>query len=728
MNLDAALKTYVAESRDLLQEAEEGLLRLEQEQDQGRDEALQAIFRAAHTIKGSAGLFGLGEIETFTHGVETLLDQLREGSVAVDSQTVALLLESIDHIAQLVEKVAAGEQSDSGSLQGKGADLLERLADRSEGSALDRQGGTLQRGADSVDRPGDGARSENDDWHISLRFGREVLRDGMDPLAFLRYLTTLGQILSVTPLDDAIPPPGEMDPELCYLGFEIRLHSDADKQTIENVFEFVRGESTVRILPPRSRIADYIEHIEPLPEEDLRIGEILVRCGSLTPAELQAALQLQEQMRAQAVQRQIGDIVVDSGMSAQPVVEAAVEKQKQVRQGKAQQSQSMRVDAEKLDQLVNLIGELVIAGAGSALSAQMSGDAALSESMSSLTRLIEEVRDCALRLRMVQIGATFSRFQRVVREVSKELGKEINLVITGAETELDKSVVEKIGDPLVHLVRNAIDHGIEPAELRATKGKPAAGTVRLNAYHDSGSIVIEVSDDGAGLDREQLERKALEQGLVHDGQQLEDQEVYNLIFEPGFSTAGQVTNLSGRGVGMDVVKRNISALRGMIELDTRPGRGTTVRVRLPLTLAIIDGFLVGVGDACFVVPLEMVLECVELTPTVLESSAERDYLNLRGEVLPFIRLRDVFDIRGRPPCRANVVIVQYGGSKAGLVVDRLMGEFQTVIKPLGRLFSHVGAVSGSTILGNGNVALILNVPTLVQRVSLTESRAVGTLA
>jgi two-component system chemotaxis sensor kinase CheA len=382
--------------------------------------------------------------------------------------------------------------------------------------------------------------------------------------------------------------------------------------------------------------------------------------------------------------------------------------------------------------------------------------------------LVEEVRDSALTLRMVQIGATFNKFQRVVRDVSAELHKDIRLEISGAETELDKTVVEKIGDPLTHLVRNSMDHGIESADVRAARGKPTHGTIQLNAYHDSGSIVIEVSDDGGGLNKERIRAKAIERDLIKPDQALSDSELHNLIFEAGFSTVETVNNLSGRGVGMDVVRRNISALRGTVEIDSKEGISTTIRVRLPLTLAIIDGFLVGVGASSFVVPLEMVVECVELSAEETQASQGRDQLNLRGEVLPFIRLKHLFDIpEVQPPSsddededfgfnqsaftnnnatggvltaegaaalaadpelafilnpvkRENVVVVQYAGHRAGLVVENLMGEFQTVIRPLGMVFNGLQGISGFTILGDGRVALILDVPGLVKRAADTD--------
>jgi two-component system chemotaxis sensor kinase CheA len=419
----------------------------------------------------------------------------------------------------------------------------------------------------------------------------------------------------------------------------------------------------------------------------------------------------------------VGEIAVDQGMVRPEVVDAALEKQKQVKEIKAKESSVIRVDADRLDHLINLVGELVIAGASSSLLAHREGNTLLQEATSNVSRLVEEIRDSALQLRMVQIGETFKRFNRVVRDVSKELGKNIELSVSGAETELDKTVVEKIGDPLMHLVRNSMDHGIESAEERLARGKPAKGMVRLNAYHDSGSIVIEVGDDGSGLNRERILRKAIEKGIVGPEQNLTDHEIYNLIFEAGFSTADQVSNLSGRGVGMDVVRRNIEALRGSIELDSQEGIGTTTRIRLPLTLAIIDGFLMGVGSASYVVPLDMVVECMELTEAERLESQGRNFINLRGEVLPFIRLREQFREAGKAGKRENIVVVQYGNQKAGFVVDALLGEFQTVIKPLGTLFGNLKGISGSTILGSGEVALILDAPALIQRATSLESKS-----
>jgi two-component system chemotaxis sensor kinase CheA len=712
MDLDDALKTFIIESRELLEQMEEALLRIEQAQED--PEVINAIFRAAHTIKGSAGLFGLEYIVAFTHVAESVLDRIRGNELAIDAELVALLLAARDHIGNLVEHAAAGEEPGTDSEQ-QSRELIARLntyLGHKSGETSAKAGMPVEQTAKVEREGGGGDQVVTDNWHLSLRFGPEVFRNGMDPLSFVRYLGTFGTLVNVVTMVETVPPLSQLDAESCHLGFEISFQTAADKAAIESAFEFVRDDCQLHILPPHSKAAEYIDLIRDLPEEDMRLGEILVKCGTLTAAELERAL-----LEQNAEQRPIGEVLLENQVVQPEVVSAALEKQKQVKEHKSAESSLIRVDAEKLDQLINLIGELTIASAGAALVAQRAGNGEMLEVASTLSRLVEEVRDSALTLRMVQIGGTFNRFQRVVRDVSKELGKDIRLVISGAETELDKTVVEKIGDPLTHLVRNSMDHGIESAEARVAAGKPAHGTLRLNAFHDSGSIVIEVSDDGGGLKKDKILKKAIERGLVQPEASLTDKEIFNLIFEPGFSTADAISNLSGRGVGMDVVKRNITALRGTVDLDSVEGKGTTVSIRLPLTLAIIDGFLVGVGKSSFVIPLDLVVECIELSEADRNAASERNYLSLRGQVLPYLRLRELFDVSGDAVRRENVVVVQYGNARAGLVVDTLQGEFQTVIKPLGRIFSHVNGIGGSTILGSGEVALILDVPRLVQQVA-----------
>jgi two-component system chemotaxis sensor kinase CheA len=373
----------------------------------------------------------------------------------------------------------------------------------------------------------------------------------------------------------------------------------------------------------------------------------------------------------------------------------------------------VRVPAERLDELIVQVGELVIAGASVEVLARETRNTRLQEAVGGLMQLIDTIQSGTLQLRMVPIGETFSRFQRVVRDVSRELGKQIQLDIVGGETELDKSMVERIGDPLMHMVRNAMDHGLEPPAERLAAGKPETGTLRLRAYHDSGNVIVEVSDDGRGLDRARIVAKAVERGLIASGEGMSDAEVHQLVFEPGFSTAAQVTSLSGRGVGMDVVKRSVEALRGAITLTSRPGMGTLTQMRLPLTLAIIDGFMVGVGAARFILPLDQVVECIELPPGATDGERPQ-YLDLRGEVLPYVCLRRTFGIDGEPPRRPSVVVVRSGDLKAGVLVDTLHGEIQTVIKPMTGIFRHLRGISGTSILGTGDIALILDLLQLVQ--------------
>ncbi|MGE5468401.1 MAG: chemotaxis protein CheA [Ignavibacteria bacterium] len=720
--MDEILGVFAIEAREQLEALEDGLMQIEQGD---RDpETINAVFRAAHTIKGASGVVEAVQIEKFTHVLENVLDRLRNGEIEATGEMISALLKGCDHIGALLAKVEEGQTETDVELQAAGEVIAEKLRAYTGGTQA-AKGGLPDQQEGEVERDGD-SKAISDCWHISIRFGRDVLKNGMDPLAFLRYLLSLGEIAHMTTLTDAMPDADDMDPESCYLGFEINFRSHATKEKIEAVFDFCRDQCDLHILPPNSKIGDYMALIETLPEEAMRLGEILVKSGALTRDELEQGLLKQQSAARKAAENeqpapQIGDILVEEHMVQPEIVEAAAVKQKQIGEKKAAEARLIRVQADKLDHLIDLVGELVIAGASANLLAQKSRQATLVEATSVLSRLVENIRDSALQLRMVQIGDTFNRFHRVVRDTSKELGKEIELSIRGAETELDKTVVEKIGDPLMHLVRNAMDHGIEPAELRLARGKPAVGHVGLYAFHDSGSIVIEVSDDGGGLPKEKIRKKAIDKGIISATQQLTDQEIANLIFEPGFSTADKVTNLSGRGVGMDVVRSNIRALRGSVEVHSEEGAGSRFVIRLPLTLAIIDGFLVGVEKSSYVIPLEMVVECLELR----EAAVDRNYLNLRGEVLPFVRLRELFEEPGDTPKRENVVVVKSGNQKAGIVVDVLHGEFQTVIKPLGALFRHLRGIAGSTILGSGDVALILDVQALTQLAAGAEERALG---
>ena len=574
--------------------------------------------------------------------------------------------------------------------------------------------GSLQPVADDHFEVNNISTHSRDNWLISLVFKKDALRNGMDPLSFIRYLQTLGDIVEVIVAMPPTPRLEEMNPEDCYLNFKIAFNSSADKKTIEDVFEFAEEDCVITILPPHSRQENYLQLLEDLPEDQFkRLGEILIEIGASTEKEVSRLL---EEQRDSAEVKPIGEMLVAKNIVHQPVVEQALLKQEAVKQKINKDASYIRVDAEKLGYLINLVGELVISGAAMRLMVDKHGLSDVDDVASTMGELVQDIRDTALQLRMVQIGETFTRFQRVVHDVSKELGKQIQLQITGGEAELDKTVVEKINDPLTHLVRNSLDHGIETPEQRLQAGKPEKGTIQLNAYHDSGRIVIQISDDGRGLDPEKIVAKAITKGLIKPDQILSKTEIYNLIFEPGLSTKEEASNLSGRGVGMDVVKRNIELLRGSVSVDSELGQGTTVTIHLPLTLAIIDGFMVEAQKERYIIPLSMVEECVEMSNDEWQINEIQHYVNLRGQVLPYLRLGDFFhkNKQHTKTKRESLVVVRFGEAKAGFVVDELHGENQTVIKPLGKLFENLNGIGGATVLGSGDVALILDVQGLIQ--------------
>lgn len=460
------------------------------------------------------------------------------------------------------------------------------------------------------------------------------------------------------------------DPESCHLAFSLRLLTAEPRARIEGAFEFVKDDCTLHVEEAAAASADDATKAANAP--------------STRGARVATA--------------------------SEP---------------RANDSRNLRVDGEKLDRLIDLIGELVTAGATTTIEARNAGVAGLNESALRLARLVEEVRDQALKLRMVQIGPTFARFRRIVRDAASEMGKPIRLEISGGDTELDKTLVERIADPLTHLVRNSIDHGIEPPELRLARNKDPEGLVRLSACHESGSVVVEVADDGGGLNRERIIAKAIERGLIQDAAGMSDAQVHALIFEPGFSTAERVSRLSGRGVGMDVVKRNVTELRGSIEVLSEPERGTTIRIRLPLTLAIIDGFLVRAGSSYFVLPLELVEECIAHAGAA-DASHEGNCLNLRDTVLPFVRLRELFSLEGAAARRESIVILRSAGQRFGIVVDELLGETQAVVKPLARIFAGLHGIGGSTVLGTGQLALVIDVNALLEHHLLRRNAAQST--
>ncbi|MGQ0597371.1 chemotaxis protein CheA [Aquabacterium sp.] len=674
--LAAARAGFLDEARDMLRQFEESLLGLDVDPDD--QEILNSAFRAAHTIKGTAGLFGCDRVVAFTHDVETLLEAVRSGQYQLNDEAMALLLSSRDQIEALLGDVesATGDPDLQALSQELSADLRALLG--GDGAVASAQ----------AEAP-IGLGSDNDGglWRIWVQFGRDALRSGLDPVSFLRYLGTQGTVRKVRVLAEQVPDLQTLDAEDCHIGFEAEYETTGDREAIASVFEFA--------------VDDCELHIEPL--------------STAHAPRHAAALSALEQ----AVVEVAADIV-DAEGEVVSVAQAAErrhnpgDRRKSQRDRRGEETRFVRVQADKLDRLIDLVGELVIASSGAQLVAQQEGSSTFAEAALRIRTLVESARDGALALRMVPIGETFARFHRVVRDVSKTLGKQVDLQITGADTELDKSMVEVIADPLMHLVRNSLDHGLETTEERIAAGKPERGVIALHAYHEGGQVMIEVTDDGRGLNRERIFKKAVERGLVRADQQMSDHEVDQLICAPGFSTADQVTDISGRGVGMDVVKRSIESLRGQMQLASEWGRGTTTQIRLPLTLAIIDGFLTSVGGTYYVLPMEIVSECIEVPPECADSPETGvGYFNLRGEVLPYFDVALLHKVKPMLSGRRSLVVARDGSTQIGLIVDRLHGEYQTVIKPLSSLFRHLRAIAGSTILGSGDVALVLDVPALV---------------
>ncbi len=747
MDLSKAKLVFFDESREQCDAFESALL--DRDTYPATPDTFNLLFRTAHTIKGSAGVFGLEALVRFAHVVENVLEQLRSGRLELSAGLIDLLLECNDHLRHLLD---SGERDEAMALQDlpQGAPLLERL--RHFDLQVRAPDPARAASAASAVRPepaqpvAQAQLTASPHWQFSLRFHPNTFRMGFDPLSFVAYLARLGTLTHVQTIWRAWPELSAFDPTECFFGLELALDSRKDEALIRETFEFLQEDSFIGILAPRAPLAEYRRLADSLQE---RLGESsqaqIDRWAlrhALTPAEVRTlhatptgplTQAMAEATPAESPAESPADSPNDAPVNTpiqrattpapahlESIPPTAADKPERPASARIE-NQHVRVEAAKLDRLINRVGELVIAASSTTLIAQIRKDAELTESIASINALVENIRDDALTLRMVPVGDIFSRFPRMVRETAQQLGKDIHLEIKGAETEIDKSMVEKLADPLMHIVRNALDHGMESPGRRLELGKPETGTVTLDAYHDAGAVVVEIRDDGAGIDRDRVLAKARERALVQEGRLLSDQEILHLIFLPGFSTAAVVSDLSGRGVGMDVVKRGVESLRGVVEIESQLGIGTTFRLRLPLTLAIIDGFRVEVHDATLVLPLDMMFECVDM-PAETQGLHARQ-INVRGDWLPYISLRDMF---GMPVATGPefVVIVQFGSSRAGVVVDKLLGEVQAVIKPMSEIFKSMRCISGSTILGNGRPALVLDIPQLIQHAWRSERRHV----
>ena len=658
--------TFRVEAADVLNEVEQALLDLTQNPHD--KDLVDAVFRGLHTLKGSGAMFGFDDLAGFTHHCESAFDQVRKGAVAATPELISIVLSAQDRMRALV----AGEVDEEKQNRIL-AQLGEAVAAASDQGASDQD--ASDQGGAQAETPGAG---EAGGWRVRFRLPADCMANGTNPLFLLDELRELGEC-EIALLTDRIPPLAELDPRECHLGWDVTLKGAIDRDDIEDVFIFVMDDMELSIEP---------------------IG-----------AEREKALE-----QPSSSTREAGRASAETNATA-----GAAPADGKAQPGKAA-GDTLRVPAERLDELMDRVGQLVIAQSRLSQIAHGNVDLALRSVSEEIERLSGELRDTMMVMRMVPVSTLFGRFRRLIHDLSEETGKAIALSTEGEGTEVDKTVIERLFDPIVHLVRNSCDHGLETPDQRRTAGKPESGNITLSAHQAGGEVVITIRDDGRGIDRDRVRAKAEESGLIKPDQVLSDQELFQLIFHPGFSTAAQVSNLSGRGVGMDVVKRTIESLRGTIEVASEPGEGSTIALRIPLTLAIIEGLLVRVGEEQYVIPLSSVEECIELSLEDDMRHRGRSLISLRGALVPFLRLREVFSSGTKPDPDQKIIVVSTGAERVGLVVDQIIGNHQTVIKSMSAFHRSAASFAGATILGDGTVALILDVPQLVSLAQQQEER------
>ncbi|PDT87283.1 chemotaxis protein CheA [Bradyrhizobium sp. Y36] len=668
-------EVFRQEAAELFEVLEGALLDLGQRPDDR--ELVDSAFRALHTIKGSGAMFGFDKVASFTHEFETAFDRVRKGEIKPTQELISVALAAKDYIRALIED----PQSTDDIIGEAILDDLKRFvsADQPAAAVVEIAGAPALVPAES----------KQAGWHLNLEFESHILRNGSNPLDLLEDLCKLGPCF-VVPITDGVPFLDEMEPEDCYLKWDVKLHAACDKDAIDDVFMFVQDEMKLTLSP--------LEHTEAPAQAPL---------FQLLDEELAPAAEMPAPAR-EAAPAPVADQPV---AKAEPKSESKPEPKSE---GKRDDRgiATVRVQAERLDELMDRVGELVIAQARLTQLAASGSDLSIKMIAEEIERLASSLRDTTMGARMVPIGSLFGRFRRLVHDLSRDLSKPVEFVTSGEDTELDKTMIECLADPLVHLIRNAIDHGIEDTATRTANGKIEQGRIELAAVHSGAQVLVTVKDNGGGLNTARIRAKAEEQGLIAAGAVLTDHEIHQFLFHPGFSTAQTISALSGRGVGMDVVKRTIENMRGTIDLSTRPGQGTTVTLRLPLTLAIIEGLLIRVGEGRYIIPLSAVEECIELTAED-ERSRGRNFLNVRGNLVPFLRLREIMAASGTPDRHQKTIIISTGETHVGLVADQIIGNHQTVIKSLSKLHSDVTIFSGATILGDGTAALILDVAQLV---------------
>lgn len=674
-------ETFRQEAQELLEQLEQALLDLEYYPN--NSDLIDSAFRALHTIKGSGAMFGFEAVAAFTHHVESAFDLVRKGKVPVSCELIAVALAAKDRMRLLIERPEAADAAD-------GDVILQNLK-----NIIAPQ-----------EAPGEQVAANAHTWRIRFRLANDAMAMGTNPLLLLDELRTLGSATVVADCG-AVPPLAALVPTDCHVSWDVVLTTVHPRSAIEDVFMFVIDDMELSIVPLEES------------DEATKIGQILIDRGDVHPDVVESTL---------AGRPRLGALLVEANDLTEEKLAGALAEQQHLRaEARAPKtSDSIRVPAERLDEMMERVGELVIAQSRLTQIAAASEDLQVKSIAEEIEHLALALRDTTMGVRTVPIGSLFGRFRRLVHDLSSELGKQIDLVTIGEETELDKTVIERLNDPLVHLIRNSVDHGLETPAERKAAGKPECGRITLCARHAGAEVLISIADDGRGLDRVRIQARGEEQGLLTPGVKLSDGELFQVLFQAGFSTVNEVTSLSGRGVGMDVVRRTIEGLRGKVDISSAPGSGTEISLRLPLTLAIIDGLLVRIGAGRYVLPLSAVEECVELSVEEDARSRGRNFLNIRGDLVPFLRLRELFNTTSPPDRYQKVVIVSSGEFRVGLVVDQVIGNHQTVIKSLSKLHADIKIFSGATILGDGTVALILEIAQLVDLGMAQETRLKAT--
>lgn len=671
--MDNFKKKFIEEAVDLIDGLEKSLLELEENPE---DESIvQKVFRVMHTLKGNSGMFGFDMIDSFTHEMETVYDLIRNKQLSVTREILDVTLAAVDHLKLLLNE----DNYSDPEVQANHMSLLAKV------SAIINEDSSIAQNANVIEEIVETNGNQGKTFYILFEPHKEIFNNGTNPLFLLDELYTLGEVKVYAHLN-RVPPLNEIDPLFCYTYWEALLYTQANVNDISDVFIFVEDESTIEI--------------QQLAEGNLLTDEVFVaEVNNLASIQKDIGVSTMQRLANEAQKHNIKSVVSTKSKERSTAKDTTIS--------------SIRVAADKLDLLMNLVSELVTTQARLSLFAEENAVPGLMPISENVQKLSRQLRDIAFSIVLIPIENMLTRFQRLVRDLSSELGKDVVFITEGAETELDKTIIESLADPLMHILRNSLDHGIEESSVRAKAGKPKQGIISLKAFYSGANVMIQISDDGAGIDPDMITQKAIAKGIISPDRKLTKREVLDLVFLPGFSTAKKVTDVSGRGVGMDVVKRKIADIRGEVEIDSEVGFGTTITIKLPLTLSIIDGLLVKVDDTHFIIPLSVVDKIFAVEHEKIAKTFN-NVVVLDGKQVPFFYIRREFEHAESTEKFEQVIVVNFEEKSVGLVVDTVIGEYQAVLKPLGKHYKNQEMISGATILGDGTVALVMDTNKIIK--------------